>query len=146
MKVKQNFQFLTVNSQLAKRGEGYIDVVIGIFALMMVLVISLNIFSLMTLRQDMDVICGQLIETAVYEGAFDDEFDERTDELKTRYFNFGVSASAEEYYNAVYKRVQLGDTMSVTVSAETYVKGLGAFRIPLTVSVTRSGISERYRK
>lgn len=130
----------------SRKGEGYIDVVIGIFALMMVLVISLNIFSLMTLRQDMDVICGQLIETATYEGAFNDAFDARCTELKTRYFGFSVTASADEYYNATYKRVQLGDVMSVTVSVQTQVQGLGAFRIPLTVNCTRSGISERYWK
>lgn len=130
----------------SRKGEGYIDVVIGIFALMMVLVISLNIFSLMTLRQDMDVICGQLIETATYEGAFSDAFDARCDELRARYFDFTVSTSADSYYNIPYKRVQLGDVMSVSVSVQTEVQGLGAFSIPLMVKCTRSGISERYWK
>ena len=60
----------------SKKGEGYIDVVIGIFAMMMVLVVVLNIFQFMTLKQDLDEISGQLIETATFNGCFDSEFDE----------------------------------------------------------------------
>ena len=48
------------------QAEGYIDVVIGIFAMMMVLVLTLNIFEFMTLKQDLDEISGQLIETATF--------------------------------------------------------------------------------
>lgn len=33
-----------------RRGEGYIDVCVGIVALMMVIVVTLNIFSFMLLR------------------------------------------------------------------------------------------------
>ena len=40
----------------SKKGEGYIDVVIGIFAMMMVLVVVLNIFQFMTLKQEILII------------------------------------------------------------------------------------------
>ena len=36
--------------------------------------------------------------------------------------------------------------MWVIVSKETYIKGLGVFKIPTTVSVRRSGLSEKYWK
>ena len=52
----------------SKKAEGYIDVVIGIFAMMMVVVVVLNIFQFMTLKQDLDEISGQLIETATFNG------------------------------------------------------------------------------
>ena len=39
----------------SQKAEGYIDVVVGIFALMMVLVVTLNIYSFFTLKQDMDL-------------------------------------------------------------------------------------------
>ena len=42
----------------SKKAEGYIDVVIGIFAMMMVVVVVLNIFQFMTLKQDLDEISG----------------------------------------------------------------------------------------
>ena len=58
----------------SQKGEGYIDVVIGILALMAVLVVTLNIFEFMTLKEDLDEISGQLIETATFNGCFDAAF------------------------------------------------------------------------
>ena len=130
----------------SKKGEGYIDVVIGIFAMMMVLVVVLNIFQFMTLKQDLDEISGQLIETATFNGCFDSEFDERVESLQNQFFEFEVDTDAESYFNATYERVQLGDQMDVFVSVQTYVQGLGMFRIPVTVTSHRSGISEKYWK
>ena len=130
----------------SKKGEGYIDVVVGIFALMMVLVLTLNIYEFFVLKQDLDEISGQLIETATFNGCFDSEFDERCAALEGQFFDFDVDTNAESYFNAHYERVQLGDTMEVTVSYQTYVKGLGVFKIPVTVSSHRSGISEKYWK
>ncbi len=130
----------------SRKGEGYIDVAIGIVALMMVIVVTLNIYSFFTLKQDMDEICGQLIETATFTGSFGDEFDERCEELQNTFFAFDVATSATEYYNEAYERVQLGDTMTLTISVHTNVQGIGAFKIPITVQSTRSGISEKYWK
>ena len=130
----------------SKKGEGYIDVVVGIFALMMVLVLTLNIYEFFVLKQDLDEISGQLIETATFNGNFGGEFDERVESLQGQFFYFDVDTNAESYINAHYERVQLGDTMEVTVSYQTYVKGLGVFKIPVTVSSHRSGISEKYWK
>lgn len=130
----------------SQKGEGYIDVVIGILALMSVLVVTLNIFEFMTLKEDLDEISGQLIETATFNGCFDAAFDERAEELQNRFFQFDVETDAQEYFNTSYKRVQLGDKMEVAVSVETYVRGLGVFKIPITVTSHRSGISEKYWK
>ena len=131
---------------LNKKGEGYIDVVVGILILMMVLVVALNIFELMVIKQDPDEISGQLIETSTFNGSFSDEFNERAEALKEQFFDFSIATGAEEYYNYSYKRVQLGDMMEVTVSMDTYIQGFGLFKIPVTVSSHRSGISEKYWK
>lgn len=130
----------------SQKGEGYIDVVIGILALMAVLVVTLNIFEFMTLKEELDEISWQLIETATFNGCFDAAFEERADYLQNRFFQFDVETDAQEYFNTSYKRVQLGDKMEVTVSVETYVRGLGVFKIPITVTSHRSGISEKYWK
>lgn len=130
----------------SKKAEGYIDVVVGIFAIVMVLVVTINIFEFLTLKQDLDEISGQLIELATFKGSFDESFDERVEILKYVFFDFEVTTSAETYFNAAYKKVQLGDKMDVTVSVQTYVQGLGIFKIPITVTSHRSGISEKYWK
>lgn len=131
---------------LSKKGEGYIDVCVGIIALLSVLVLTLNVYSFLTLKQDLDEISEQLIEVAAYNGCFGDEFNQRAESLKEQLFDFDVSVSADSYYNATYKRVQLGNTMRVTVSVHTKVVGIGIVNIPITCSSTRSGISEHYWK
>ncbi len=131
---------------LNNRAEGYIDICVGIIALLSVLVLTLNVYSFFTLKQDLDEISEQLIEVATYNGCFGDEFNERAEQLKTQLFDFDVDVSADSFYNASYKRVQLGNTMKVTVSAHTKVVGIGIVNIPVTCTSTRSGISEHYWK
>ena len=129
-----------------RKGEGYIDICVGILALLTVLVLSLNIYSFLTLKQDMDEITEQLIEVAASEGCFGDAFHAREQALKTQYFDFDTAVSADSYYNAAYRRVQLGGTMRVTITVHTKLVGVGMVEIPITATSSRSGISEHYWK
>ncbi|MCM1364979.1 MAG: DUF4320 family protein [Faecalibacterium sp.] len=131
---------------LNNKAEGYIDICVGIIALLSVLVLTLNVYSFFTLKQDLDEISEQLIETATYNGCFGDEFNERAEQLKSQLFDFDVETSADNFYNASYKRVQLGNTMKVTVKVHTKIMGIGIVNIPVTCTSTRSGISEHYWK
>ena len=130
----------------SKKGEGYFDICVGIIALLSAFVLTLHIYSFFTLKQDLDEISEQLIESAVSSGCFGDEFNERVSDLKSQMFDFDVDISADSYYNVSYKRVQLGDTMRVTVTVHRSIYGIGVFNIPVTCSSTRSGISEHYWK
>lgn len=130
----------------SKRGEGYIDTAISVVVFVMILVVAINIFSFIALKQEMDQIAEELIESATYAGSFEGEFWNRDSELLSQYYYYGISTSAEKYFNSGYGRVQLGDTMTVKIDVTTHLKGLGIFKIPVTVSVTRSGISEKYWK
>lgn len=129
-----------------RRGEGYIDICVMIITFVSGLVIAINVFSFITLKVEMDTIAEELIESATYEGEFGDEFRNRTETMKDIYYEFDTEYGADEWFNTTLQRVQLGDEMWVTISKETYVKGLGAFKIPVTVKVTRSGLSEKYWK
>jgi hypothetical protein len=129
-----------------KRGEGYIDMCVGVVVFVMVLVIAINIFSFITLRIELDQIADELIETVTYGGCFDDAYYSRYSELTNQYFEYDVACGADKYFNTSLRRVQLGDPMWVKVSVDTYIKGLGVFKIPVTVTVKKSGLSERYWK
>ena len=129
---------------LSKKAEGYVDVCICIVAVVAVLVIALNLFELVTLKAELDSIADELITTAVYTGEFGEDFNDRAQELNNASLSYTVSYGTEDYFSG--KTVQLGNKMWVEVSKETAVKGIGIFRIPLTVSVKRSGISEKYWK
>lgn len=130
----------------SKKAEGYIDICVGVIVFVMVLVIAVNIFSFITLKIEMDQIAEELIEAATYSGCFDDDFWQRDSDMMDEYYYYDIDYGADEYFNSTYQRVQLGEKMWVTISKHTYVKGLGVFKIPVTVSVTRSGLSEKYWK
>ena len=136
-----------MNMDIKNRGEGYVDVCVGVIVFVMILVIAVNIFSFVSLRIDMDQIADELLETATFTGCFGTEFIDRADELSEQYgLDFVVIPGADEFFNSTFQRVQLGHSMSVTVQVKTAIKGLGAFSIPVTLSVTRSGLSQKYWK
>lgn len=134
------------NISRCRRGEGYVDVCIGVIAFVIVIVIAINIFSFITLRSDMELVADELLETVTYTGCFGADYDSMKNTLKGDYFDFDTVEGAESFFNAAYKRVQLGDTMWVEVRVTTYLRGVGAFKIPVTLTVKRSGISEKYWK
>lgn len=133
-----------------KKGESYIDVVILVFVSIMAIVLALNVFSYLTLRQDIDYIAASMAEAASMEGLtksrdLENLFDELCD-------NSGVDAeytiTAETYYNRTKNEVQLGDPLTVTVTCETNFRGLGALgeSIDITVAVSKTGLSRVYFK
>ena len=130
----------------SRKGEGYIDMCVGVVVFVMILVIAINIFSFITLKVEMDQIAEDLIESATYSGEFENDFWNADMYNLDEYYYYDIDYGADEYFNEAYRRVQLGTRMWVTISKETHVKGLGIFKIPITVSVTRSGLSERYWK
>ena len=129
---------------LSKKGEGYIDICIAVVVFVILTVIALNLFNLVSVRTDMEEIASELIETATFTGEFGDEVAQQKAELTTRYFDFDTEYGADEYYSG--NKVQLGDKMWLTVTVNTEVKGAGIFKIPVTLKVKKSGISEKYRK
>lgn len=130
----------------SRKGEGYIETCVSVIVFVMILVVVINVFSFITLKTEMDEICDELIETATYTGEFGNRFWERDSQLLDDYYYYGIYPTAEKFYNTSLQRVQLGDTMTVKIDVQTYLKGLGVFKIPVTVSVQKSGISEKYWK
>ena len=130
----------------SRRGEGYVDMCVGVVVFVMILVIAINIFSFITLRIDMDQIADELIEAATYSGCFSDDFLIRDIEMLDDYFYYNIDYGADSYFNNPLKRVQLGKPMWVKISVDTYIKGLGVFKIPVTLTVKRSGLSQKYWK
>ena len=135
-----------LNKLKHKHGEGYIDICVGVVVFVMVLVIAINIFSFISLRVELDQIADDLISRATYAGAFDSDFYNRCNALSNQFSYFDVETGADQYFNAPCGRVQLGDVMRVRVITDTYIKGLGVFKIPVRLSVTKSGLSEKYWK
>ena len=129
------------------KAEGYIDTVVCVMAAMMVIVLALNVFSFLTLKQDMDHFEKELIDTATTYGRTNEQATDRYNELCDELgISPTVSYSGTTYYNASTGKVQLGETIHVTLTYQTYVRGLGVFKIPVTLKATFSGLSQKYWK
>lgn len=131
----------------SRRGDGYIDVVVAVLVSTMLLLLSLNLFSFFTLHQDLDYYAKEMVTAACAEGRTNGEVSTRAAELSEE---LGITPSYN--WNTRYlspassQRVQLGDSIEITVRYTTYVRGVGIFKIPVTVTVTHSGLSEKYWK
>lgn len=130
-----------------RRGDGYIDVVVAVLVSMMLLLLTLNIFSFYTLHQDLDYYAKEMVEAACAEGRTNGEVSTRAAELSEELGITPAYSWSAQYMNPTSaRRVQLGDTIAITVRYTTYVRGVGMFKIPVTVTVTHSGLSEKYWK
>ena len=129
----------------SRKGDGYVDLCVGVLVFVMMIIISLNIFEFVTLRVEMDQIADQLIESATYEGCFGEMFTNTDMDMLDDYYYYDLDYGADEYYNSAYERVQLGDRMWVKITVDTSIKGIGV-NIPITLSVKKSGLSEKYWK
>ena len=133
---------------VSKTGEGYIDTVISVLCAMMIIVLTLNTFTFLTIKQDLDYFTKEVITQAVLEGKTKSTtIDERIAELKTKTGLVPtITISANEYYNVSLFKVQLGKPISVKLEFQTTFKGFGMFKIPITLVTTRSGLSQQYWK
>ena len=129
----------------SKKGEGYVDICIATVIFVMLTVIALNIFSFITLKNDMDQIADNLIVAATHSGRFGEDFTDVDMDMIDNYFYYDLDYGAEDFFTYMDK-VQLGDRMWVEIWVDTSIKGLGIFEIPVTVKVKRFGISEAYWK
>lgn len=131
----------------SKRGEGYIDTVVGVLAAMMVIVLALNVFSFLTVKQDLDYFAKEMIDVSTTYGRTSTEAAERYSELcSATGLSPTYSFAGTVYFNSQTGKVQLGDTIKVTLTYSTYVHGLGVFQIPITLTATHSGLSQKYWK
>ncbi len=130
----------------SKNGEGYVDMCVGVIVFVMILVIAINIFSFITLRIEMDQIADEILEASTYSGCFGNDSQDAYERMLDEYYDFDLDFGADEYFNSTYKRVQLGHVMWVEISVTTEIKGLGVFKIPVTLTVHRSGLSQKYWK
>lgn len=110
-----------------KRGEGYIDAAVSMVVIMMLVVLALNVFSFLTIKQDMDYFAREMVEAAAVTGqTYADATYTRYNELSDETGIFPTYFWNADYYNG-YK-VQYGEPIKITLTYRTYVEGFGIFR------------------
>lgn len=129
----------------SKRGEGYVDIVVSVLAVCMLMVISLNVFSFLKIKQDLDYMANEMVISASTAGKTIQDPDLRYQDLKAE-TGLAPSYSWEaEYFNNMIRSVQYGKPMTLTLTYRTELKGIG-ISIPITMTVQKSGTSKVYWK
>ena len=129
-----------------KKAEGYIDVAVAVLVIAFIFIFVISIWSMVTLKQDMKYMAGELLEVATVTGRVDSETEARFNELCAE-AGFTPTVQFEAvYYDILSGKVQLGNVITVTLTTEMVLPGFGGFRLPFRVSVTQSGLSRVYWK
>lgn len=128
------------------KGTAYIDVVISVLVIIMLLLLTLNVFSFLTVKQDMDYFAKELINSSCSYGKTTGEVTLRKYELITETGIVPTVTWQTTYFNASTKTVQLGNTITVILTYNTYLEGFGLLRIPITLTAKYSGLSRKYWK
>ena len=135
------------DSLRSRRAEGYIETAVGVFVALLLVVFSLNVFHLFTVRSDLDLYAKQVLETACACGSTGEETERRIEELERKTgLSPEVSFEGTEYLNAGRPAVQYGDEVSVTLTLRTSLQGFGLFSVPVTLQAYATGLSRRYWK
>lgn len=129
-----------------KKAESYIDIVIMILVFAFILVFTMSAVKMAAVRQDLKYMCGELVECASVNGCVGNEVQKRYEELCEEIgFRPDMSFSAE-YFDVSGGKVQLGDTITCTLTYEASLTGFGGELFPLNVTVRVSGLSSIYWK
>lgn len=138
-----------------KNGEAYIDTVITVFLSMIIIYISISMFTFFVTYQKLDNAANQIIDYVALNGETDSvKVKEKCIEfLSNEGFDAAdvtLSFENSEYfedYNGADNVIQYGDKVSVTISKEASIKlvgGDGVSHFPM--SITKNKASEKYWK
>ncbi len=126
----------------SKRGEGYVDIVVGIFCLLMVIALAVNFLPVFTAKQQLDLFAAEIVRQAEIVGGT--EVSGRIAAMKAQ-----TGLDPEIVWDCDYFRgnqVQLDGDISVmlTTTVDVSFFFFGPFRIAIRAKA--SGKSEVYYK
>lgn len=126
----------------SRRGEGYIDIAIGILCLMLVVALAVSFFPVFTTKQQLDLFAAEIVREAEIAGGTN--VSARIDAMRQQ---TGLSPQIEwncDYFNG--SRVQLNGDICVTLT-DTVDIGFFIFgSFPVQIRARASGKSEVYYK
>lgn len=134
--------------KLNKRGEGtYIDTVVFILVAVIFIAFILNLFSIISAKQQLDVCADQLTRQIQLAG----EVNSTTNSLfQSLCGDLGAVENVSYTVDTTYysgSKIQLGTPFRITVTATAYLGGFGDFGLfPIELTASGAGISEEYWK
>ena len=137
-----------MKTKLNKRGEEtYIDTVVFILVAVIFIAFILNLFSIISAKQQLDMCADQLTRQIQLAG----EVNSTTNSLfQSLCGDLGAVENVSYTVDTTYysgSKIQLGTPFRVTVTATAYLGGFGDFGLfPIELTASGAGISEEYWK
>ncbi len=125
---------------LSKHGNSYVGVTVFVMVMMMVLVFIMNVAPVFLLKMKMDTYAQELCREAEISGRIGSEVNARLARLNE---STGLSPDVEWSTSG---KVQIGNTFTVTVSAQTDFSFFIFSGNPITISSKAEGTSEVFWK
>ncbi|MDD3228110.1 MAG: DUF4320 family protein [Oscillospiraceae bacterium] len=126
----------------SKRGEGYIDVAIGILCLLLVVAFAVQLFPVFTSKQQLDIFATEIVREAEIKGS--SSVDSRIADMREQ---TGLDPTIRwncDYYSG--KKVQLNGDIEVRLT-DTVDIGFFVFgSFPIEIQAKATGKSEVYYK
>ena len=125
-----------------KRGEGYIDIAVGILCLMLVIALAVSLFPVFMVKQQLNRFADEIVRQAEIVGST--SVNRRIEELREE-----TGLDPEIYWDCDYfegSKVQLNGDIAVTLTCRI---NLGFFQFgsfPVEIRARASGKSEVYYK
>lgn len=132
---------------LSERGDGsYISSFIYIFVVVIMIAFIINVFHIISVKQEMDHMADQLVKQIQLNGGTSAEteslFDYLADEInEVDGLTYQVTSSGNT------SRIQIGTPFYVSVTGRCYLGGMWKFNlIPINMRAQGAGVSEHYWK
>lgn len=126
----------------SKRGEGYIDVAIGVLCLMLVVAFAVSFLPVFTAKQQLDIFATEIVREAEIRGST--SVSSRISDLKEQTGRNPLIRWDCDYYNGT--KVQLNEDIKVTLT-DTVDIGFFIFGSwPIEIQAKATGKSEVYYK
>ena len=126
----------------SKRGEGYIDVAIGILCLMLVVAFAVSFLPVFTAKQQLDIFATEIVREAEIRGST--SVSSRISDLKEQ---TGRNPSIHwdcDYYTGA--KVQLNEDIEVTLTDTVDIRFFIFGSWPIEIQAKATGKSEVYYK
>lgn len=129
----------------SKRGEGYMDTVVIVIAVMFVIAFAVKVFPVFIAKNQLNNYANEIIRTAEISGRVGTEVNTKTNELNEQTGIKPLTSWKANYISGTNK-VQLNDEMTVTVSSTVDIGFFSFGSFPIELKAKATGRSEVYWK
>ena len=132
---------------LSERGDAsYISSFIYILVVVIMIAFIINVFHIISVKQEMDYMADQLVKQIQLNGGTSDDTNSLFQYLATEMnevdgLDYQVSSSGNT------ERIQIGTPFYVSVTGRCYLGGIWKFNlVPINIRAQGAGVSEHYWK